>query len=191
MLTTHAGAKGGLLLFRLAFTVTVLLGCLIASSARGEMYYGQVVTDETGKPLEGAVLTVIWYRAPLVYMDLVRRFQSAQETLTDADGKFSLEAAPGIDWNPFTYVLKEPDVVIFKPGYGPLADGFMRKTNALMPTMALRHGAVVKLPKLKTREEEIEFLSAVATTGIPRKYLPVLTRLINIQRQSLGLKPIW
>jgi hypothetical protein len=53
-------------------------------------------------------------------MDLARRFQSAQETLTDTDGKFSLEAAPGIDWNLFT-VLKEPDVLIFKPGYGPLA----------------------------------------------------------------------
>jgi hypothetical protein len=62
-----------------------------------------------------------------------------------------------------------------------------------MPTMALRHGAVVKLSKLKTREEEREFgdFSGVGTTGIPRKYLPVLTRLINIQRQSLGLKPIW
>jgi hypothetical protein len=149
-----------------------------------------VVDEETGKPLEEAVVTVIWYRAPLVYMDLARRFQSAQETLTDADGKFSLEAAPGIDWNPFTYVLKEPDIVIFKPVYGPLADGFVRKTNTIMPTMALRHGAVVKLSKLKTREEQREF-GDFWTTGIPRKYLPVLTRLINIQRQSLGLKPIW
>jgi hypothetical protein len=29
------------------------------------------------------------------------------------------------------------------------------------------------------------------STGIRRKYLPVLTRLIIIQRQSLGLEPIW
>jgi hypothetical protein len=97
------------------------LGCVIASSASAERYYGEVVDEETGKPLEGAVVAVIWYRAPLVYMDLVRRFQNAQETLTDVDGKFSLEAAPGIDWNLFTYVLIGPDVLIFKPGYGPLA----------------------------------------------------------------------
>jgi hypothetical protein len=51
-------------------------------------------------------------------MDLARRVQNAQETLTDVDGKISLEAAPGIL---FTYVLKEPDVLKFKPGYGPLA----------------------------------------------------------------------
>jgi hypothetical protein len=125
-------SQGGLLWFRLAFTLTVLLGCVIASTAWAETYYGQVLDEETGKPLEGASVTVIWYRAPLVYLDLVRRFQSAQETLTDTEGKFSLEAAPGIDWNPFTYVLKEPDVVIFKPGYASLANGFVRKTNTII-----------------------------------------------------------
>jgi hypothetical protein len=67
LLTTHSEAKGGLLLFRLMRT----LGCVIASSASAERYYGEVVDEETGKPLEGAVVAVIWYRAPLVYMDLV------------------------------------------------------------------------------------------------------------------------
>jgi hypothetical protein len=52
------------------FRLMVLLGCVIASSASAE-----VVDEETGKPLEGAVVTVIWCRAPLVYMDLVRRFR--------------------------------------------------------------------------------------------------------------------
>jgi hypothetical protein len=126
-------------------------------------------------------------------MDLVRRFQSAQETLTDADGKFSLEAKLGIDWNPFTYVLEEPDVVIFKPGYAPLANGFVSKTKTIMPTMALRHGAVVKLPKLKTTEDQMEFVSfsAFGVTQVPSKNIPTLTRLINSQGASLGLKPIW
>lgn len=158
---------------------------------RAETYYGQVVDAEAGAPLEGAVVTVIWYRVPIVSMEGTRRFQSAQETLTDADGKFSLEASPGIDWNPFTHVRKEPDVVIFRPGYAPLTHGYVRKTNAVLPPMALRHGAVVKLPKLETREEQLKMIyDGLGVTIVPPASIPFLTKSINVQRDMLGLKPI-
>jgi hypothetical protein len=66
LLTTHSETKGGLLYSGLMRTLVILLGCVIASSASAERHYGEVVDEETGEPLEGAVVTVIWYRAPLV-----------------------------------------------------------------------------------------------------------------------------
>src|SRR5262245_61401337 len=92
----------------------VLLGFLLVGSvlSAADLYHGQVVDEETGQPLSGAVVTVIWYTTPVVSMERTRSFLSAQEALTDSDGKFSLLASPAIDWNPFTYVRKPPEVVI-------------------------------------------------------------------------------
>jgi hypothetical protein len=174
----------------LVFTLTALSGFFLACNVKAETYYGQVIDEETGKPLEGAGVTVIWYRVPYVYMDVVRRFQSAQETLTDRNGKFSLEASPGIDWNPITYILKEPELVIFKPGYEPLRNGFVK--DSIIPNTAFKNGTVVKLPKLQTREEQKKFVSfgSVGITAVPPGKIPILTKLLNIHAESLGLKPM-
>jgi hypothetical protein len=61
------------------------------------LYQGRVVDEETGQPLVGAAVTVVWYRTPAVHMERTLYFQSVQDTETDCQGKFSLLASPGTD----------------------------------------------------------------------------------------------
>ncbi len=125
-----------------------------------DVYQGTVVDEESGTPLADAVLVVVWWTKPYIGFSHPRDFHEAKEALTDAAGKFSLDASPAIDWNPLSYVESPPTIVIYKPGYRPLMDatrvtmGF-RKSSDLID--ALTKGAVVKLAKLKTREETMRY----------------------------------
>lgn len=171
-------------LSRLGLSLAILCALNEPLSARAEPYHGQVVDEETGEPLEGAGITVIWYRVPYLYKEYIikqdRRFQSAQETLTDASGRFSLEVSPGIDWHPLTHVLNEPYIVIFKPGYN----------SPILGPFAIT-GSVIRLPRLETEEEQWKSRYVSSLAGIPRNRIPILTWLMNVQRESLGLRPIW
>ena len=168
-------------------------GWFLQPTHAADLYHGRVVDEETGEPLSGAVLTVIWYTTPIVSMERTRSFLSAQEALTDGDGKFSLLASPEIDWNPFTTVRKPPQVVIYKPGYAPLAPAspaWKQVANFGSIAEALKTGPVIKLPKLKTQEELRTFSSFYSfAAGVPYEKSPNLVRVVNIQRKMAGLPP--
>ena len=139
---------------------------------------------------------MIWHKKPMVTMDGPEYFHDAKETLTDAEGKFRLDASPAIDWNPFT-VIKEPNVVIFQPGYEPFAlvvtatrQGFHSFEEV---DTAFQKGAMIKLPKLKTQEDLRKFgdASFIAIGQVPFGKVPNLLRLFNIQRKMVGLSPYY
>ena len=88
---------------------------------RSATYHGKVVDEETGDPLAGAVVTVIWYNSPIIHMANPKNFQNANEVVTQTDGSFSLWTWPGISFNPLTAVMTPPASIIFKAGYGPLS----------------------------------------------------------------------
>lgn len=170
--------------------VLILLGIASPLALTGcgtGTYHGTVVDAETKAPLEGAVVAVMWYRKPLVSMNGPGYFHRAREVLTDAEGKFAVNASPGIDWFPFTYVVREPIVVILKPGYRP----FPRVARvAELKEAMLKEGAVVELQKLKTREELREFSDTGAMgiiTLVPHDRIPNVMRLLNVHRKELGL----
>ena len=122
-----------------------------------DIYQGRVVDEETGQPLAGAVVTVVWFRSPIVGMEGTRDFQSAQEAVADSDGKFYLPVSPGSNWNPFNYTRKEPEIVIYHPGYEPTWAGWMVRnkfSSTIDLAQALKKGATIKLPKLKTKVED-------------------------------------
>lgn len=180
----------------MVFIPVVLTGLLTIAVPRAaaETYRGTVVDAETKAPLEGAVVVVVWHRKPIVTMDGPQYFHKAVEALTDAEGKFTVDASPGIDWNPFTYVLKDPWIAIFKPGYGafPLAHVKTQSVRELKEAM-LTEGATIALPKLKTKEELRKFTDTggiLISPLVPDDRIPNLRRLINVQRRSLGLQPI-
>ena len=186
-------------------------GGLASVRAAEPAYHGVVVDADTKVPLEGAVVVVIWYRKPLVSMDGPQYFHRAAEVLTDAEGRFSVNASPGIDWNPFTYVVKEPRTVVFKPGYGPFPVahvsprsvsrfGQAHKLDLAELNAELLNGTVVELPKLKTEEEVRTFtkpgdmwfsfcVGASRFHCVPPERIPNFMRLINIQRKSANLDP--
>jgi hypothetical protein len=151
-----------------------------------------VVDAETGEPIESAVVVVVWHKKPHITMDGPQYFHEAREVLTDAEGKFSVGASPGINWDPFTYVMEDPSIAIFKPGYGPFPTGHVKETSIEETEKALLEvGAIVKLPRLKTQDELRKFTSPghMLISVEENERIPKLMRLINIQRKHLGLQP--
>jgi hypothetical protein len=176
--------------FALALFLMALLCFGSASVTWAETYHGQVVDAETGEPLKGAVIAVIWYKKPILAMGGINYFHNARETLTDSEGRFSLDASEGINWNPFTFV-QEPRIIIYHPGYGPLAPTIPREFRDVYGIEdALKKGALIKLPKLKTKEEELRFADTPSLGGVraPYEEVPNLIRAINLQRKMLGLQ---
>jgi hypothetical protein len=176
-------------LFLILITVW-FAGTGVSLVSAADLYQGRVVDEETGQPLAGAVVTVVWYRSAIIAMEGGRDFQSAQETLADSNGKFSLIVSPGVDWNPFSYIRKDPEIVIYQPGYEPTWAGW-RVRNGFADDKfpeALKKGATIKLPKLKTTEEQKKFagLPLEVSPGAPRESIPHLLRVVNIQRKMVG-----
>lgn len=164
-------------------------------SAWGSPYHGQVVDADTGKPIEGAVVMVEWHKRAIYSMNGGGIFHNARETLTDTEGKFSLDSSEGINWNPLTYV-QAPRIVAFYPGYRPFTPAYPEDINIqgglYEIAEALERGAVIKLKRLKTEKELRRFTdrSSVASTIAPYAMLPNLLRLINIQRKMVGLNEL-
>jgi len=72
------------------------------------------------------VFVIVWEKKGAISMNGAQDFHSAKEALTDAKGEFSVDGSPGIDWNPFTYVVKNPKIAIYMPGYGPYPVGHVK-----------------------------------------------------------------
>ena len=164
----------------------------VRPSSAADLYHGQVIDQETGEPLVGAAVTVIWYKTAALYIDRPLYFQNAQETVTDSQGNFSLLVSPGIDWNPLTVIINEPDIVIYQPGYEPVYSTWLVRMGFKSMeefAAALKKGAVVKLLKLKTNEELRKFSDIDIHPHVPNSQIPNLVRVINIQRRHLGLQP--
>jgi hypothetical protein len=180
-------------LFFILITVW-LTGTDVSLVSAADLYHGRVVDEETGQPLVGAVVTVIWDKSPVVYLERTRTFLSAQEAITDSEGKFALLASPEIDWNPFTSVRKPPSVVIYKPEYAPLTPGspaWKQVASFGSTAEALKTGPVIKLPKLKTKEQLMQFvdLGVVGVGQVPYVKITQLVRQVNVQRVLVGLQP--
>lgn len=157
---------------------------------RSATYHGRVVDQETGAPLAGAAVAVIWYASPIIYMDRTRRFMRAAETVTAADGTFLLWTWPGISFNPFMYVRTPPDTIIYKADYAPLSyataydRGYETSTEL---ADALQDGVVMKLPKLRTLEEARRFVpkSSLSMIDVPDQSVVHLVREIHAHAENV------
>lgn len=159
-------------------------------SVESATYSGKVVDAETGEPLKGAVIAVIWHKKAILSMNGGWSFHNAKETLTDAEGKFSLDASEGMNWNPLT-IVQPPAVIVFQPGYGPLSPNTPRGFRDIVEVYeALEKGALIKLPRLTTKDEIIGY-SSIPTLGGPFEKTPKLIEAINRQRALVGLKPLY
>ncbi len=181
-------------LFVVVLVAVLSLGFVSPGLVCAKTYHGQLVDAETGEPLEGAVVVVVWHTEPRIAMDPPEYFHDAKEALTDAQGKFRLEASPAINWNPFM-AIKDPNIVIFKPGYEPFAllrtltrQGFKSFEDV---DQAFRKGTTIKLPKLKTQEELRMFsgFGDLGIGGVPFGKVRNLLKLLNVQRKMAGLSP--
>jgi len=189
-------------------TVSGGFTCNATHAADRSHFHGTVIDADTQQPLEGAVVVVVWYRKPMIHMNGPQYFHKAVEVLTDAQGKFSVLNKPGIDWNPFTFIKNRPDIVIFKPGYGPYPIAHVKPRDAIVNGQIVRlnweeellKGTVVELPKLDFAKQK-EFASPKLIGPIcgpsiptdictPHESIQTYIDLINEQRAVLGFSPV-
>jgi hypothetical protein len=130
---------------RVALLLSVLLvtgGCRGGAEQWGP-FRGQVVDAETGQPISGAHVMVLWVREP-PSLHIAERFYDAQETVADANGRFELPREIRL----LTVFVRGPEVAVFAPAY-------MMQAPEVTPAggRAYVDPTIVRMRPLKTRVE--------------------------------------
>jgi hypothetical protein len=80
-------------------------------------YFGKVVDADTGKPIKCASVAGVWeFEDFILLITSLNHFATARETVTDAEGKFTIPITFAFTFWPMAS-LEEMDLVVFKPGY--------------------------------------------------------------------------
>ncbi|MBI3455805.1 MAG: hypothetical protein HY002_08455 [Candidatus Rokubacteria bacterium] len=176
-------------LLLLGCTVTLATGCFGHLFYASGPYRGKVVDAETGQPLVGAVVLAIWYReVPTAPHGPAVDYHDALEVLTDANGDFEIPAKTH-----FTPIgkIREPDFVVYYPGYAVYPSDRARPQGEQVDAAYARRLFRFELSEVKTREEWVRVGDPTGRTSkVPESRIPNLVRLVNKQRQDLGLQPI-
>ena len=98
--------------FLLVILLLTICGCTHIVYYEGS-YQGRVIDAQTRKPIEGAVVLGVWSKAYMTAGGDVHEYYDARETLTDANGEFTIK---GMAPRAMTH-LEKMDIVIFKTGY--------------------------------------------------------------------------
>ncbi len=153
-------------------------------------YRGSVVDADTGAPLAGAVVVAAWSRDRIYPLHSVNEPYAVMEAMTDADGRFSIEAKELEEHAPRRTL--RPEFLIFLPGYGSFP-GFQRAPSGFLGDVFEGIGTTIKLARLGDHLERRSHLRAISPhsfTEKPFKDLPQLMGRINEERRTLGLSPL-
>lgn len=147
-------------------------------------FRGQLVDVETGQPIAGAAILVVWWEAifsPTGHP--TEQFYEARETVTDAEGRFEV---PRLSVSFWKLGIQPGQVSYFAPGYAPHAEVVTPPDDQpfLAPT-------VVQMRRLKTREERLERLSFASQPSIPLEKRCLYTRALNQERKNLGFTTLY
>lgn len=126
--------------------LVLLAGCRSGPEQWGP-FQGRVVDAETGQPIAGAHVMVLWIREP-PSLHYTQWFYDAQETVTDADGRFDIPRETRL----LTAWVREPAVSVFAPAY-------LMQAPEVTPAGGQRYvdSTVVRMRPLKTREEQCKY----------------------------------
>ena len=152
-------------------------------------YRGQVIDAETKAPLAGAVVVALWWRNRVYPFHSVAEHYAVRETVTDAEGRFLLDAKDVEEGAPRrTY---HPEFLIFQPGYGSYPKKYV-SPRGFTGGIFERPDTVVELPRLADREDRRKHLwlfGPHSYSDKPFRDLPELMRRINTERIAIGLEP--
>lgn len=172
-------------IWMLALLLTALLcgsGGLAPAAAeeRWGPFRGKIVDAETGQPIQGAVVLMIWLRLVDVLIETKTEFYDAREAVTGPDGTFEIPrlTPPFFRFRIITYGPK-----VFAPGYAE------ERWVVTPPTgEALVDPTVVEMRRLKTREERLNALSrASPLTSVPLEKMCLYIQAQNREARNLGL----
>lgn len=173
--------------------LSMLSGCAVTN--KFGPYIGKVVDAETKEPIEGAVVFMTCYTTTPTLAGVNSHYAGFKEAVTDGQGEFLLELRlstlkPGHAWS------YEPEVFVFKPGYGVYpwhknakSDTLARNTSHLLPANKF---VTITLPKLKTKKERKRNLGFIMAPYLHKNEFSAyenLFRLRNFEYIKLGLKP--
>ena len=152
-------------------------------------YRGRVIDAETKAPLAGAVVVALWWRNRVYPFHSVAEHYAVRETVTDAEGRFLLDAKDVEEGAPRrTY---HPEFLIFQPGYGSYPKKYV-SPRGFTGGIFERPDTVVELPRLADREDRRKHLwlfGPHSYSDKPFRDLPELMRRINTERIAIGLEP--
>ncbi|PYM22715.1 MAG: hypothetical protein DMD78_13780 [Candidatus Rokuibacteriota bacterium] len=160
----------------------------------------QLVDAETGQPLEGAVVLALWDKRTFGWPHPDRNYHDVDEVVSDADGRFIIPARDVSSRHPFEKIIG-PIVTIFKPGYGqwwfqgtpaPFAEDAVaaRQRSEANWAQFAQHGAVIVMPRAKTRDERLHVLDRMLPAmEVPRTKIPKTLAAYSHERVTLGLRP--
>jgi len=153
-------------------------------------YRGQVIDADTKAPLAGAVVVAMWTRDRVYPLHSVNERYAVREVLTDADGRFVLDAKDVEEGAPSR--TRHPEFRIFTPGYGAFPR-YQRSPRGFTGGIFWGSGAIVELPPLESRQDRIDNLYTVVPHNFspsPFDEIPLLTRAFNAERLALGFEPL-
>ena len=190
----------------------VLIGVLIImvmflmisfSYAKTKTFCGKVIDADMGESIEGAVVVVYWYEASWIpFGEWIVRLKDVKETLTDKNGEWTIKGPAGSGVNSLaydtalmgvTFYTREPEFIVFKPGYCSWPNGFSidacRNRIKIIGSRdeGIGEGGTLELPKLTKREDRLRALPGpVGGEGTLEKQKEFI-RLINQESGDLGL----
>lgn len=172
------------------FFATCLSGCTI--SHKYGPYKGRVVDKETGEPIEGAVVFIRFFTLfQLSPGGPTSKLADAVEILTDQNGEFEIPRQRINTFRVFHGWDKYAPVIIFKPGYGAYPGHPGTEPHfGMAGSIPEDEFVIIKLPKLKTREERVRNLGYISfTSDVPYEKWRNLFEYRNIENIEVGLAP--
>ena len=187
----------------IAFLI-IIFTCLSVSCTRAKTFKGRVIDADTKEPIEGAVVVASWDKAIATIAGESTTLKDVKECLTNKKGEWSISGPRGRnDW-PIPYLslfipyTREPEFIVFKPGYCSWPNGFSidacRSRIKITGDKEKRigEGGTLELPKLTSREDRIRAQSLQLPLGPGAlEKMKELIRLKNEERRSLGLDEVY
>lgn len=164
-------------LVRVSCWLLVLLasaGCRTGPEQWGP-FRGRVVDAETGKPIAGAYVMVLWVRERPALLHLSYTFYDAQETTTSADGLFQIPGRTRF----MTVFVTKPAFSVFVPGYVMLP-----ATTTVSQGRPYVDLTIVPMRQLRSREERCQY-EPLGIMGDAQRLVPQYVEAQRKYQQSL------
>jgi hypothetical protein len=154
-------------------------GSLAEALEKWGPFRGRIVDVETGQPIRGAAVLVIWWEEVYTPVQTNTKFYEAREAVTDADGRFEV---PRLTPPFFTFRIREPQVTYFAAGY--VAEAEVVTPPDGQPFVA---PTIVQMRRLKTPGERRKYILGRLPGGVPHERMPEFIRALNEELSALGL----